>query len=233
LSSSGTNGSSSRARTRADTALADAYRAAAEKFGAEIVESRVFEDTGGARSTDSGLAQVRQQVPLFTQRAPEHEILVAADETEVFSAHLPYHTWDARPVAGSAGLTPTTWHPAHESWGATQLQARFERLANRPMRPVDYNIWMALRVLGEAATRTNATDPETIRGYILGPEFELAGFKGQPLSFRDWDHQLRQPILLAADDVVVAVSPQEEFLHQFSPLDSLGTDRPETACDLS
>jgi hypothetical protein len=28
----------------------------------------------------------------------------------------------------------------------------------------------------------------------------------------------------------VSVSPQEGFLHQVSPLDTLGLDRPESAC---
>ena len=59
-------------------------------------------------------------------------------------------------------------------------------------------------------------------------EFELAAFKGQKLTFRDWDGQLRQPMLLTADTVVVSVSPQAEFLHQVSQLDTLGIDRPET-----
>ena len=44
--------------------------------------------------------------------------------------------------------------------------------------------------------------------------------------------QLRQPILLADGRTVVSVSPQEGFLHQFSELDTLGFDRPETKCRL-
>ena len=100
-----------------DTALADAYRNSATKFGAEIVEARVFEDTGGARRTDSGLVQVQAQMPVFTQSAPEHDVLVTADENEVFAGFVPYHTWDPRPVVGSSGLRPVTWHPAMEAWG--------------------------------------------------------------------------------------------------------------------
>jgi ABC transporter substrate binding protein (PQQ-dependent alcohol dehydrogenase system) len=214
----------------ADTALADSYRRAARKFGASIVESRVYEDTGGSRRTDSGHVQVQAQMPVFTQRAPAHDVIVAADENEVFGAHLPYHTWDARPVTGSAGLRPVSWHPAQEAWGGTQLQTRFEKQSNRLMRPEDYNVWMALRVLGEAATRAQSTDPAALRDYILGPEFELAVFKGQPVTSRDWDGQLRQPIVLAADNVMVSVSPQDQYVHQFSQLDTLGTDRPETDC---
>ena len=213
-----------------DTALADSYRRSAEKFGAEIVESRVYEDTGGSRRTDSGHVQVQAQLPVFTQRAADHHVVVTADENEVFSAYLPYHTWDARPVTGSAGLTPTNWHPAHEAWGATQIQRRFEEMAGRRMEPEDFNAWMALRVLGEAATRAGTADPAALRDYILGPEFELAAFKGQPLTFRDWDGQLRQPILLATGEIVTSVSPQIEYVHQVSQLDTLGVDRPETAC---
>ena len=101
------------------------------------------------------------------------------------------------------------------------------------MRPEDYNVWLSLRSLGEAATRTSATDLPSLRAYILGPELQLAAFKGQALNFRDWDHQLRQPILLASDNLVVSVSPQDGFLHQFTPLDTLGTDRPETKCSFN
>jgi ABC transporter substrate binding protein (PQQ-dependent alcohol dehydrogenase system) len=213
-----------------DKALAEAYRKSAEKFGARIVETRVYEDTGGSRRTDSGHVQVQKQMPVFTQEAAGHDVVVAADENEVFASWLPYHTWDPRPVAGSAGLTPTSWHPAQEAWGGTQFQTRFEEQANRPARPEDYNVWIALRVLGEAAIRANSTDPAALQDYILGPDFELGIFKGQPATFREWDGQLRQPIVLAADNVVVSVSPQDEFVHQFSPLDTLGTDRPETTC---
>lgn len=213
-----------------DTALAESYRRSATKFGAEIVDERVFEDTGGARRTDSGYVQVQSQMPVFTQRAPEHDVVLAADESDIFASHLPYHTWDPRPVVGSAGLTPATWHPASEGWGGTQLHNRFEAATRRFMRPEDYNVWMALRAVGEAATRTASADPAVLRDYIIGPDFELGVFKGQPVTFRDWDGQLRQPILLAADNVIVSVSPQDAYVHQFSPLDTLGIDRPESEC---
>jgi ABC transporter substrate binding protein (PQQ-dependent alcohol dehydrogenase system) len=213
-----------------DKLLADSYRRSAEKFGARIVESRVYEDRGGARRTDSGTVQIQTEMPVFTQSAPEHDVVVAADESDVFASWLPYHTWDARPVVGSAGLRPASWHPSQEAWAGMQLQSRFEKQSARPIRPEDYNVWMALRTIGEAATRTNATDPETLEGYILGPDFEMGVFKGEPATFRDWDGQLRQPIVLGADNVVVSVSPQEPFVHQVSRLDTLGTDRPETPC---
>ena len=214
----------------ADADLASAFRNAATKFGAEIVEERVYEDTGGARRTDTGHVQVQQQMPVFTQGAEDHDILVVADDTGIFAEYLPYQTWDARPVAGSAGLVPRTWHPALEAWGATQFQNRFEAMAGRPVRDEDYQAWLAVRIIGEAATRTGSADPAALRAHILSPEFEVAGFKGQKLTLRDWDHQLRQPILLTTGALTVSVSPQDAFLHQVSQLDTLGKDRPETEC---
>ncbi|TPE52135.1 ABC transporter substrate-binding protein [Amaricoccus solimangrovi] len=213
-----------------DRALGEAYAHSAKKFGGKIVETRVFEDTGGSRQTDTGLAQVQAQIPVFTQSAPDHDVLVAADENEVFAAYLPYHTWDPRPVVGSAGLTPTTWSPAADAWGGAQLQTRFEKRAGRPMRPLDYNAWLAIRTLGEAATRAPDTGLAAMAAYIGSPDLQLAAFKGQPVNYRPWDHQLRQPVLLASDHLVVSVSPQDGFLHQVTPLDTLGTDAPETKC---
>jgi len=213
-----------------DRLLAEAYRRSAAKFGAKLVEEREFADTGGARRTDSGHVQVQRQIPVFTQGAPDHDVIIAADEADVFAAHLPYRNWDARPVTGSAGLMPVSWHAAHEAWGATQFQRRFERLAGRPMRAEDYQVWLALRVIGEAVTRTGSADPAVIRDYVLSDAFELAAFKGQKVTFRPWNGQLRQPILLSDRHVTVSVSPQEGYLHQGSELDTLGPDRPETAC---
>lgn len=213
-----------------DKLLADSYRKSAAKFGADIVEEREFADTGGARRTDTGHVMVQRQIPVFTQEAEEHDVVIAADEAGVFAPYLPYHTWDPRPVAGSAGLRPVSWHAAHESWGATQIQTRFEKLTGRNMREEDYQAWLAMRVIGEAVTRSGKVDPASVRSYLLSPDFELAAFKGQKLTFRPWNGQLRQPILLTEGRVTVSVSPQDGYLHQHSPLDTLGTDAPETAC---
>ena len=215
-----------------DKLFADALQRAAGRFGAKIVQQRLFEDTGGARRTDSGLVQIQRQIPLFTQGAPAYDVLVAADESEVFASYLPYRTRDPRPVAGSAGLVPKSWDAAHDQWGANQLQNRFMQMFSRRMTALDMQAWSAARMIGEAAARVTSGDPQTIFAYLKGPEFALAAFKGQKLTLRDWNLQLRQPILLADGRTIVSVSPQEGFLHQFSELDTLGIDRPETKCRL-
>jgi len=215
-----------------DELLAAAYRASAKKFGAKIVEERVYEDLGGGRRSDSGSVQTQRQMPLLTQSAPAYDVLVAADESEVFAGYLPYRTFDPRPVAGSAGLVPTSWDGAHEQWGAQQLQNRFMQMFHRAMNARDNNAWLAMRMIGEAATRTKSDDPSTLRAFLVSPDFSIAAFKGVRLSLRDWNQQVRQPILLSDGRMVASVSPQEGFLHQVTELDTLGHDRPETKCRL-
>ncbi len=216
----------------ADKAFADAIRRAANRFGAKIIAEKTYEDTGAARRTDSGHVQVQQQMPVFTQDAGDYDVLVAADESEVFGEYLPYLTWEPRPVVGTAGLVPTSWSRVHEQWGGTQVQRRFERFAKRPMTERDYDNWMAIRGLGEAVTRTKSADPATLRTYMRSDAFQLAAFKGQAVSFRRWNQQMRQPILLVTPRMLVSVSPQDGFLHQRTPLDTLGYDEPESRCRL-
>jgi ABC transporter substrate binding protein (PQQ-dependent alcohol dehydrogenase system) len=216
----------------ADKLYADSLRRAAARFGAKIVQERTFEDTGGARRTDSGVTLIQRQMPVFTQQAPAYDVLVAADESEVFASYLPYRTWDPRPVAGSAGLVPTSWDAAQDQWGAIQMQNRFMKLNSRRMTALDMQAWTAARMVGEATSRANSGEPKAVFDFLKGPDFSVAAFKGQRLTLRDWNLQLRQPILLVDGRMVVSVSPQEGFLHQVSELDTLGIDRPETRCRL-
>lgn len=215
-----------------DKLYAEALRRAASRFGAKIVQERVFEDTGGARRTDSGVTLIQRQMPVFTQQAPAYDILVAADESEVFAAYLPYRTWDPRPVAGSAGLVPKSWDAAQDQWGAVQMQNRFLKLNARHMTALDMQAWTAARMIGEAVSRVNSGDRGKLLDFLKGPDFSVAAFKGQRLTLRPWNLQLRQPIFLVDGRMVVSVSPQEGFLHQVSELDTLGVDQPETKCKL-
>jgi ABC transporter substrate binding protein (PQQ-dependent alcohol dehydrogenase system) len=213
-----------------DKLYAEAVRRTAKRFGHKIVEERTFNYDPGSRRSDGGFEQIQQQIPSFMQGAPEHDVVVVADEGELFGEYFPYRTWISRPVVGTVGLFATAWHPAIELWGGTQFQNRFKRLAGRTMRPLDYNVWMAVRSVGEAATRKQTGDAKVLIDYMRSPEFELAAFKGQKVTYRAWNGQLRQPVVLATAKILVSVSPQPGFLHQLTELDTLGVDQPETKC---
>ena len=217
----------------ADVAFADAIRRAATRFGAEIVEEREYEFVEFARRTDTGHVQVQRQMPVLTQDVSDYDVLIVADESDIFGEYLPYRTWDPRPVAGTQGLVPTAWSRVHEQWGGTQVQRRFEKFSGRWMTERDYNAWLAVRIIGEAVTRTQSAEAKVLHDHVLGEDFTIAAFKGEGLSFRLWNQQLRQPILLVNPRVLVSVSPQEQFLHERTPLDTLGYDAPESQCRLN
>jgi ABC transporter substrate binding protein (PQQ-dependent alcohol dehydrogenase system) len=212
-----------------DKEFAANIRHAALKFQAHIVEDKPWTFVPGARRTDTGHFAIQAEVARFTQGI-RYDVLVVADEDDEFGDDLSYRTFDPRPVAGTQGLVPSAWARPHQQWGATQLQDRFLHQAKRWMTDRDYAAWMAVRAVGEAATRTQSTDPAVISSFMRSDHFVLAAYKGTRLSFRSWDGQLRQPVLLADAGSLVSVSPQPGFLHQFSELDTLGIDKPETKC---
>ncbi|MDP2519765.1 ABC transporter substrate-binding protein [Shimia thalassica] len=207
-----------------DIAFAAALKKSAAKFGMSMSAEKTWAFDADMRRNAA------QEVPLFTQELGKHDLLLIADEIGDFGRYIAYNTWLPRPVAGSEGLVPVAWAPVVEQWGAAQLQSRFNDLAQRSMRPQDYAAWAAVRTIGEAVTRTGSNDPEVLRAYILSENFELAGFKGRPLSYRDWNGQLRQPIPLVTDRALAAQAPMEGYLHQRNELDTLGLDAPESNC---
>ncbi|SFR45968.1 ABC transporter, substrate binding protein, PQQ-dependent alcohol dehydrogenase system [Litoreibacter janthinus] len=208
-----------------DVTYADAMRRSLKKFGLKLSAEKVWAFDADMRRTAS------QEIPLFTQELGDYDALILADELHDFGRYVLYNTWEPRPVAGSEGLSAVTWSPVIEQWGAAQLQSRFETAHGRDMNSQDYAAWAAIRTLGEAVTRTNSAEPATLRDYILSDGFELAGFKGRPLTYRPWNGQLRQPIAIAHPRALVAQAPLEGFLHQNNELDSLGLDRPESRCE--
>ena len=176
------NGCSSPARIPEDKLWADALKRAAPRFGAKIVDEKVFEDRGGARQTDSGIAEIQAQIPLFTQGLPDHDVLLAADESAVFAAYLPYRTKVARPVAGLGGPCANELGPVDGAMGR-----------DATAKPLHEAVFAADAGAGHAGVDGGAHDrrgchPDEIGGarsrcaiIILSPAFELAAFKGQAL----------------------------------------------------
>lgn len=212
--------------TADDQAYATALKRAAKRFGHRIIEEKPWTFDNDQRRT------AQADMPLFTQ-ADEYDVVVVADERGDFGEYVPYHTWLPRPVAGTQGLTPTGWHKTVETYGAAQLQKRFEAHAQRWMNDRDFAAWIGVRSLATAITRLGTDDAPAIRDLSLSETLPVDGFKGRKLTFRSWNGQLRQPIPLVHPRGLVSNSPQEGFLHPTSELDTLGFDRPESECRLS
>ncbi|BCG63280.1 MAG: hypothetical protein methR_P0976 [Methyloprofundus sp.] len=206
-----------------DVLYAQAIKRAAKRFGMKIVAEKQWLHTYDARRT------AQSDIPVFTQ-VDDYDVLVVADEQGLFGEYISYRSWLPRPVIGTQGLVATAWHEAHEQWGAVQIQNRFRAMAGRKMTEQDYAAYLAARSIGEAVTRTHLAEASKVKAYLLSDRFKLQGYKGKPLTFRSWNGQLRQPVLLAAPKSLVTAPPLDGFLHPKNILDTLGYDQPETHC---
>jgi ABC transporter substrate binding protein (PQQ-dependent alcohol dehydrogenase system) len=204
---------------------------AAKRFGAKVVEDRVYRLPPGARNLDSGHQQVQTQIPMETQGAPEHDVVWVINSDDDFGDYLMYRTDKPRPVVGTQGLQATAWDPSYTESGGMHFQNAIPRIANRKPVERDYTAWVAIRAIADSAMKSGKTTPKELKAYLLSDKFKLEAFKGQALSFRTWDHQMRQPIILGGGTrVPVSTSPQEGFLHPTNLTDTLGFDQPESKC---
>ena len=206
-----------------DAAAADAFRAAAEKFGLSIVAERAFVLSNDPRQRD------RTSIALLTAE-PSYDLVFLADSLGEFGRFLPFATVLPRPVVGSEGLAPEAWHWSWERHGAPQLNQRFQRIAGRRMTSDDWVGWAAVKSVVEAAVRLRSTSAADIGNYVRSEAFALDTYKGAPGSFRAWSGQLRQPILLSTHNAVIERAPLDEFLHERNNLDTLGSDADPSAC---
>ena len=213
-----------------DKQFADSIKVSSKRFGLKIINEKVWDFNHDFRRTAD------LEVVKFTQ-GEKYEVLVLADEGNTFGDsgnsfgdYIPYRTWKPTIVVGGEVLKPTSWHFAHEQWGGNQMQSRFLKDSKRLMTDIDFNSWLGVRAIGEAITRSKSLDPKVVLDKIMDEKFNLAAYKGKPVSFRKWNGQLRQPILLVTPRALVSVSPQIGFVHPKTELDTLGIDQPDTKC---
>lgn len=207
-----------------DKAFAEAMKASLTKFGLTLAGEKAWAFDADMRRVAS------EEVPLFTQDLPAHDLLLVADERGDFGRYIAYNTWSPSLLAGSEGIVPKGWSPVVEHFGAAQLQSRFIADTSRQMQAEDFAAWAAVNAIGEEVARFGGEDAPSMRANLLSDKFRLAGFLGTPLSFRDWDGQMRQPVPLVTPRAVVMLAPLEGFLHERSELDTLGTDLRESTC---
>ena len=213
-----------------DKQYSDSIKISAKRFGLKITNEKIWDFTHDFRRTAD------LEIVKFTQ-GEKYDVLVLADEGNTFGDsgnsfgdYIPYRTWKPTIVVGGEVLKPTSWHFAHEQWGANQMQSRFLKDSKRLMTNIDFNSWLGARTFGEAITRSKSLDSKVILNQIMNEKFNLAAYKGKPVSFRQWNGQLRQPILLVTSRALVSVSPQTGFVHPRTELDTLGIDQSDSKC---
>ena len=205
-----------------DQALAKAFRRSVKKFGLKITEEKEFILSNNPRQRD------RNNITLLTTHKSDVVLLVDTDGE--FGRYVPFQTVHPRPIVGTEGLVASAWHWAWERHGAPQLNQRFVKRAKRKMLDPDWAAWAAVKVVVESVLRTKSTDFGKISDYLKSEGLNLDAYKGVPASFRSWDNQLRQPILLHTHNAVVELAPLQGFLHQTQNLDTLGITAEVSKC---
>ncbi len=210
----------------ADAAYAGAFIASARRLRIEIVADREFELTNDPRKRD------QSNVALLTGGS-DYDAIFIADARGEFGRYVAYQSYLPRPLIGDQGLSPAAWHWTWERHGAPQLNQRFARIEkSRRMAGADWAAWIAVKSVVAAIRNSGATELDGLRKFLIDPDTTIDGYKGAPSSFRAWNNQLRQPILLHTHNAVIARAPIDGFLHPVSYLDTLGSDRKESSCDL-
>lgn len=201
----------------------EAARQSAAKFGLKIVTQREFELTNDPRKRDVS------NIALLTGGV-SHDVVWLIDSDGEFGRYVPYATQLPRPIVGSEGLTAHAWHWTLERYGAPQLNQRFRREHDRDMTSEDFAAWAAVRAVVSAVTELRAAEPKAVADHVRSEAFAMDIYKGVRGSFRTWDGQLRQPILLATHNAVISIAPISGFEHRIDTLDTLGVDKRQSLC---
>jgi ABC transporter substrate binding protein (PQQ-dependent alcohol dehydrogenase system) len=209
------NGPSDADRQRSAT-----VQAAFKRYGLKLSGSKPFKLSADPRERD--LAN-----PLLLTQG-SYDVVWVVDSDGEFAASLPYRTALPRPVVGDGGLVAVAWSPKFERFGAPQVTRRLVKAAGRPMGAHDWPAWMAGKALVTAAVAAPKGPAAAFQKALA--DGELDGSKGVVMSFRAWDGQLRQPVLLTDGQSVVAVAPADGVLHPRTTLDTLGADAAEKLC---
>jgi len=210
--------------TNADDNLkAQAFVRSAHKFGLTIAAERNFTDSNDPRERE------KNDNRLLTGGV-NYDAIYLADSVGEFGRYLQYATYLPRPVVGAEGLVADAWHWTWERNGAPQLNQRIRKISGRDPDSGDWAAWVAVRSVVQAATDIASIDPAQIRARLRADDFTVDMYKIGAGSYRQWDNQLRQPILLHTQNAVVGVAPIDGFLHRVNVLDTLGVDQPESTC---
>ena len=204
-----------------DQQRAATAQASIKRYGLQLVGSKPFKLSTDPRERD--LAN-----PLLLTAGSAYDAVWVVDSDGEFARGLPYRTVLPRPVVGDAGLVALAWHAQFERYGAPQVSRRFFKAAKRPMTDRDWAAWIAGKTLLALASAL-PKGPNAAWAQALA-KTSVDGSKGVSMSFRAWDGQLRQTMLLTDGQGVIAQAPIEGLLHPTDVLDTLGADAPEKLC---
>ena len=206
-----------------DKAKSESFIESAKQFGLKIIDNRNFLLGNDPRARDQNDLD-------FLTGSAKYDAVYISDTHKEFSYRVPFATHIPSAVIGSSGLTPRAWHWSYLRHGAPQVHGRFERMHQRRMTEEDWAAWIAMRAIAEALVRFKDNENFSFHDSFISENFKLDGSKGPVLSFRKWNRQLRQPIMLSTDNWVTSIAPLESFVHRENNLDTIGIDSKTSKC---
>ena len=204
-----------------------------KRFGATVEEERAFTLSHHPDDRD-------RNKPEFLTGQASYDVVAVVDSVKYYGRKIEFNTRRPRPVVGDVGLVPRAWHFALERYGAPQLNDRYRDLAPKlpdfraAMTDNEFAAWASVKLVSNSLNEIHMTeDGIDLNRLFLDPDARVDLYKGTRGSFRDWNHQMRHPILLTTQNYVAGIAPMPKFLHPKYYVDTLGKDRPESSCQLS
>jgi ABC-type branched-subunit amino acid transport system substrate-binding protein len=151
--------------------------------------------------------------------------------------------WQAS-LESMQGVWVASWYHGLERFSARELNRRFYRRFEKPAEGFAWTNWAAVKLVMEGVLRSGSTEAAALVSYLEGaPPFD--GHKGRSLTFREWNHQLRQPlyVLKAREDKPENPWDRLQLMAELPPpaapgksvieaLDALGESQTESPCRL-
>jgi hypothetical protein len=218
---------------------------AAKLFGGSVRLVRM-NDPGEGRALTAIVGDGSlEHMHALARRATAKELLVmnaecTADELRGEGcADFLFHVAPSAAMLRQAGaLAPgasevVAWDGTLVRFGADTLNDRFRQRFGVSMTPAAWGAWFAVKALWESALRVEDATPAVLAAYLVRDATQFDGHKGKPLSFRSWDHQLRQFLYARVGKTLVDVpedprgAPSARIV-----LDRLGASASSTSCRL-
>lgn len=150
--------------------------------------------------------------------------------------------WQAEPTR-LTGVWPSLWSYGFRKYSGRELN---KRLAARLGHPAASHAWAgytAMKAVWEAVLRGGRVDTAGLVSYFEKGR-GVDAHKGQPLTFRPWDHQLRQPLMVVRSQVPAADAKRWDIFdllgevplrgtpgeNRAAVLDTLGLSAAESTC---
>jgi len=150
--------------------------------------------------------------------------------------------WQAEP-AKLTGVWPALWFHGFSRYSGRELNKRLAEALGQPAESRAWANFTAVKAVWEAVLRGGRTDTAGLVSFFAKGR-GMDAHKGQPLTFRPWDHQLRQPLMVLRCRVPAAGATRWDIFEllgevplrgtpgksQEEILDTLGLSEAESAC---